>query len=45
MPLQIFSMGRMSDLAKIVRDTMVMLIFLRVEHGTTTLLHHVGLSE
>jgi hypothetical protein len=36
MPLQKFTMGRMSGLAKVVRGTIVMLRFPRVVRGTTT---------
>jgi hypothetical protein len=36
MPLQRFTMGHMSGLAKVVRDTIAILRFPRVVHGTTT---------
>jgi hypothetical protein len=36
MSLQMFTMGRMPGLAKIVRSTIAMLRFPRVVHGTTT---------
>jgi hypothetical protein len=35
MPLQRFTMGRMSGLAKVVRGTIAILRFLGVVHGTT----------
>jgi hypothetical protein len=38
-------MGHMSSLAKVVRGTIAMLRFPGVVRGTTTPLHHVGLSE
>jgi hypothetical protein len=36
MPLQRFTIGRMSGLAKVVRDTIAMLRFVGVVHGTTS---------
>jgi hypothetical protein len=45
MPLQTFTMGRISGLAKVVRGTIAMLRFPGVVGGTTTPLHHVSLGE
>jgi hypothetical protein len=45
MSLQRFTMGRMSDLAKVVCSTIAMLRFLGVVMVPRPLLHHVGLSE
>jgi hypothetical protein len=42
MPLQRFTMGRMSGLAKVVCGTIAMLRFLKVVRGTTTPLAPCG---
>jgi hypothetical protein len=45
MSLQRFTMGRMSDLAKVVRSTIALLRFPRVVAVPQPLLHHVSLCE
>jgi hypothetical protein len=42
MPLQRFTMGRMPDLAKVVRGTIAMLRFPKIVRGTTTPLTSCG---
>jgi hypothetical protein len=45
MPLQRFTMGHMSGLAKVVHSTIAMLRFPRVVVVPRSLLHHVNLGE
>jgi hypothetical protein len=45
MSLQRFTMGRMPDLAKVVRSTIVMLRFSGVVTVPRPLLHHVSLGK
>jgi hypothetical protein len=45
MPLQWFTMGHMSSLAKVVRSTIAVLRFPEVVTVPWPLLHHVSLGE